>query len=186
MMHAFALSNSKGHYWSWGKEWDTIQSYYSRWLLSGKRYFKCLTRTGSSIPVLGGIWFYCVRGSVKLLCDLQGGALSLYTALTCQQKLAGVVALSCWLPLHKSFPQVRDSRRSMKLRENVESDTKWIRSVDSLGCKWKWKQGDSSSAMSRGEGSHDPGAVWGLDGREAQDHYLSSECRLSHLPTSHA
>ncbi|XP_064839901.1 acyl-protein thioesterase 2-like [Oncorhynchus masou masou] len=36
----------------------------------------------------------------------QGGALSLYTALTCQQQLAGVVALSCWLPLHKSFPQV--------------------------------------------------------------------------------
>lgn len=36
----------------------------------------------------------------------QGGALSLYTALTTQQKLAGVVALSCWLPLHKSFPQV--------------------------------------------------------------------------------
>uniref|UniRef100_A0A3P8NH15 Acyl-protein thioesterase 1 n=1 Tax=Astatotilapia calliptera TaxID=8154 RepID=A0A3P8NH15_ASTCA len=35
----------------------------------------------------------------------QGGALSLYTALTTQQKLAGVVALSCWLPLHKSFPQ---------------------------------------------------------------------------------
>lgn len=36
----------------------------------------------------------------------QGGALSLYTALTTQQKLAGVVALSCWLPLRKSFPQV--------------------------------------------------------------------------------
>ncbi|MED6269722.1 Acyl-protein thioesterase 2 [Characodon lateralis] len=36
----------------------------------------------------------------------QGGALSLYTALTCQHQLAGVVALSCWLPLHKSFPSV--------------------------------------------------------------------------------
>ncbi|XP_066575854.1 acyl-protein thioesterase 1 [Amia ocellicauda] len=35
----------------------------------------------------------------------QGGALSLYTALTTQQKLAGVVALSCWLPLRTSFPQ---------------------------------------------------------------------------------
>ena len=39
----------------------------------------------------------------------QGGALSLYTALTCQQQLAGVVALSCWLPLHKTFPQVKHS-----------------------------------------------------------------------------
>uniref|UniRef100_A0AAQ4PJ50 palmitoyl-protein hydrolase n=1 Tax=Gasterosteus aculeatus aculeatus TaxID=481459 RepID=A0AAQ4PJ50_GASAC len=37
----------------------------------------------------------------------QGGALSLYTALTCQHQLAGVVALSCWLPLHKSFPSVQ-------------------------------------------------------------------------------
>uniref|UniRef100_A0A3P9J4Z8 Acyl-protein thioesterase 1 n=1 Tax=Oryzias latipes TaxID=8090 RepID=A0A3P9J4Z8_ORYLA len=35
----------------------------------------------------------------------QGGALSLYTALTTQQKLAGVIALSSWLPLRKSFPQ---------------------------------------------------------------------------------
>lgn len=36
----------------------------------------------------------------------QGGALSLYTALTSQYQLAGIVALSCWLPLHKAFPQV--------------------------------------------------------------------------------
>uniref|UniRef100_A0A803WC66 Acyl-protein thioesterase 1 n=2 Tax=Ficedula albicollis TaxID=59894 RepID=A0A803WC66_FICAL len=35
----------------------------------------------------------------------QGGALSLYTALTTHQKLAGVVALSCWLPLRATFPQ---------------------------------------------------------------------------------
>ncbi|KAG8442051.1 hypothetical protein GDO86_011010 [Hymenochirus boettgeri] len=35
----------------------------------------------------------------------QGGALSLYTALTSQQKLAGVIALSCWLPMRSSFPQ---------------------------------------------------------------------------------
>ncbi|XP_053104703.1 acyl-protein thioesterase 1 isoform X2 [Hemicordylus capensis] len=35
----------------------------------------------------------------------QGGALALYTALTTHQKLAGVVALSCWLPLRTSFPE---------------------------------------------------------------------------------
>lgn len=34
----------------------------------------------------------------------QGGALALYSALKFPQRLAGVVALSCWLPLHKSFP----------------------------------------------------------------------------------
>lgn len=35
----------------------------------------------------------------------QGGALSLYTALTCPHPLAGIVALSCWLPLHRNFPK---------------------------------------------------------------------------------
>ncbi|XP_075224539.1 acyl-protein thioesterase 1 [Lycorma delicatula] len=34
----------------------------------------------------------------------QGGALALYSALTYNKPLAGVVALSCWLPLHKQFP----------------------------------------------------------------------------------
>jgi len=33
----------------------------------------------------------------------QGGALSLYTAVTTRHKLAGVVALSCWMPLHKQL-----------------------------------------------------------------------------------
>lgn len=41
------------------------------------------------------------------ICSFQGGALSLYTALTCQYQLAGVVALSCWLPLHRTFPLVQ-------------------------------------------------------------------------------
>lgn len=37
----------------------------------------------------------------------QGGALALHTGLTFSQPLAGIVALSCWLPLHKSFPDAR-------------------------------------------------------------------------------
>lgn len=37
----------------------------------------------------------------------QGGALALYSALTFPEPLAGVMALSCWLPLHKSFPASR-------------------------------------------------------------------------------
>lgn len=36
----------------------------------------------------------------------QGGALSLYSSLRTPHTLAGVVALSCWLPLHASFPAV--------------------------------------------------------------------------------
>ncbi|CAG9771131.1 unnamed protein product [Ceutorhynchus assimilis] len=37
----------------------------------------------------------------------QGGALALFTALTYPQKLGGIVALSCWLPLRKSFPAAK-------------------------------------------------------------------------------
>ncbi|XP_073968624.1 acyl-protein thioesterase 1 isoform X2 [Rhodnius prolixus] len=34
----------------------------------------------------------------------QGGALALYSAFTYPRTLGGVMALSCWLPLHKQFP----------------------------------------------------------------------------------
>ncbi|KAG1669417.1 Acyl-protein thioesterase 2 [Nymphon striatum] len=34
----------------------------------------------------------------------QGGALALYSALTCKKNLGGIVALSSWLPLRNSFP----------------------------------------------------------------------------------
>ncbi|XP_035667669.1 acyl-protein thioesterase 2-like [Branchiostoma floridae] len=34
----------------------------------------------------------------------QGGALALYAAFTLEKPLAGMVALSSWLPLHESFP----------------------------------------------------------------------------------
>uniref|UniRef100_A0A2P2HZW1 palmitoyl-protein hydrolase n=1 Tax=Hirondellea gigas TaxID=1518452 RepID=A0A2P2HZW1_9CRUS len=35
----------------------------------------------------------------------QGGGLALYSAFTHKESLAGVVALSCWLPLRSEFPQ---------------------------------------------------------------------------------
>lgn len=34
----------------------------------------------------------------------QGGALALYAGLTSTERLAGIVAFSCWLPLHARFP----------------------------------------------------------------------------------
>lgn len=45
----------------------------------------------------------------------QGGALSLYSALTYPKKLAGVIALSCWLPLHKKFPATLANEENKKL-----------------------------------------------------------------------
>lgn len=41
----------------------------------------------------------------------QGGALALYTGLSTKHKIGGVIALSCWLPLHKEFPKAADAAR---------------------------------------------------------------------------
>lgn len=46
----------------------------------------------------------------------QGGALALYSALTFAQPLAGVIALSCWLPLHKSFPAAKKCPDTVPVR----------------------------------------------------------------------
>ena len=35
----------------------------------------------------------------------QGGALAIYTGLTNKHNLGGVIALSCWLPLNRKFPE---------------------------------------------------------------------------------
>jgi len=43
----------------------------------------------------------------------QGGALSLYTALHTNHKLAGVVALSCWFPLHKQIAGASQTNRDI-------------------------------------------------------------------------
>ncbi|XP_065161227.1 acyl-protein thioesterase 1 [Atheta coriaria] len=45
----------------------------------------------------------------------QGGALALYSALTYPETLAGVAALSCWLPLHKSFPAAMRCSDALKV-----------------------------------------------------------------------
>lgn len=42
----------------------------------------------------------------------QGGALALYAGLTLAEPLAGIVAFSCWLPLHKQFPSMRKTPAS--------------------------------------------------------------------------
>jgi len=36
----------------------------------------------------------------------QGGALAMFSALTFPEPLAGIIALSSWLPLHQKFPAV--------------------------------------------------------------------------------
>lgn len=43
----------------------------------------------------------------------QGGALALYTGLTMEEPLAGIVALSCWLPVYKQFPSIKQAASSL-------------------------------------------------------------------------
>lgn len=91
---------------------------------------------------------------------LQGGALSLYTALTCQHQLAGIVALSCWLPLHKAFPQVPCAAAAPRVRR--EGRCRGDFPIGSLlqcepgaaggtGCLW-WGLNPTPPAPGAGEG----------------------------------
>ncbi|XP_043273596.1 acyl-protein thioesterase 1 [Venturia canescens] len=45
----------------------------------------------------------------------QGGALAIYSALTFPEPLAGVIALSAWLPLHQKFPAEAIGNKSTPL-----------------------------------------------------------------------
>lgn len=45
----------------------------------------------------------------------QGGALALYTGLTFPQPLGGIIGLSCWLPLHKSFPDAKQTSEGVPI-----------------------------------------------------------------------
>ena len=46
----------------------------------------------------------------------QGGAQCLYTGLSCDYRLAGILAISCWLPLHEKFPvYARSADRSLPI-----------------------------------------------------------------------
>lgn len=45
----------------------------------------------------------------------QGGALALYSGITFSETLGGIVGLSCWLPLHKSFPDARKASPSVPI-----------------------------------------------------------------------
>lgn len=50
---------------------------------------------------------FSTKVNFKSLVSVQGGALALYAGLTFVQPLAGIMALSCWLPLGRSFPAAR-------------------------------------------------------------------------------
>ncbi|XP_052776599.1 acyl-protein thioesterase 1-like [Mya arenaria] len=52
----------------------------------------------------------------------QGGAVALYTALTSQKKLAGIVGLSTWLPLNKQFPQALGENRDIPMFQGHGED----------------------------------------------------------------
>jgi len=45
----------------------------------------------------------------------QGGGLALYSAFTYNRPLGGVIALSCWLPLHKQIPGSHDANKNVPI-----------------------------------------------------------------------
>lgn len=45
----------------------------------------------------------------------QGGALALHAGLTFTETLGGIIGLSCWLPLHKSFPASKKTSDSVPI-----------------------------------------------------------------------
>lgn len=52
----------------------------------------------------------------------QGGALALYSALTFPEPLAGVIALSSWIPLHQRFPAVSETNRFTPILISLDDD----------------------------------------------------------------
>ena len=52
----------------------------------------------------------------------QGGALSLYTAMNSKHRLGGVVALSCWLPLHKQMGQAMQTNKDIPFLQVLHHD----------------------------------------------------------------
>ncbi|KAG8197323.1 hypothetical protein JTE90_013450 [Oedothorax gibbosus] len=67
----------------------------------------------------------------------QGGALAIYSALRCAKPLAGVVAISCWLPLYKQFPYAAEGNQEVPMLQcHGELDTvvpfKWGRMTHDL------------------------------------------------------
>lgn len=97
-----------------------------------------------------------------ILSLLQGGALSLYTALTCPHPLAGIVALSCWLPLHRAFPQVGVSMTlllpSISLWQGDCAEALALPTGSQRQC-----QGPGHPSVPWGAGPHGSGTVWGPD-----------------------
>jgi len=51
-----------------------------------------------------------------------GGALALYTGLSAPPTLGGIIGLSCWIPLHKSFPYGGAIQRPPVLQCHGEAD----------------------------------------------------------------
>lgn len=67
----------------------------------------------------------------------QGGALALYSAFTYNKPLAGVMALSCWIPLYKSFPAVRNIIC-------IVSISVYLTDLYIIGSYWKQRYADNS------------------------------------------
>ena len=121
----------------------------------------------------------------------QGGALSLYTALTCSHPLAGTMALSCWLPLHRAFPQVSVSTTlllpsvSLGLGRGSCPSPGFCPPVWPTGSQ-RQCQGPDHPSVPWGAGPHGSCTVWGPDSREAAVRCHTCQGPVQEVPRCHA
>ena len=68
--------------------------------------------------VFGTLFWFCkIPGGFS-----QGGALSLYTGLTGNVTVGGIIALSSWLPMHKDFPWGGSTQQPAVLQCHGQAD----------------------------------------------------------------
>lgn len=134
----------------------------------------------------------CALLTSFILSSFQGGALSLYTALTCPHPLAGIVALSCWLPLHRAFPQVSISTTCLLPCESPCGlgivPKHWLCLLSLVwptGSQWQC-EGFGHPSVPWGAGPHGSSTVWSPDSREAPVRCHACQGPVQDLPRCHA
>ncbi|KAK3580973.1 hypothetical protein CHS0354_007001 [Potamilus streckersoni] len=70
----------------------------------------------------------------------QGGAVALYTAFTQEKPLAGIIALSTWMPLHSKFPAVVKGNRDIPILQCHGKQDPLV------PCKW----GEMTAVLAKG------------------------------------
>ena len=138
------------------------------------------------------VWIHVCTVFINTRCEFLP-FLSLYTALTCPHPLAGIVALSCWLPLHRAFPQVTVSTTLLlsSVSSGLGVDRAQAPGFALLSPVWptgsqRQCQGPEHPSVPWGAGPHGSCTVWGPDSREAAVRCHTCQGPVQDVPRGHA